>query len=136
MEITYKRDLADVDWQAMKAILNADNFDNGRTAEQHQISFQNSQSVCLAMAGDDLVGTARALSDGVCNAYVVDVWTRSDLRHRGIATRMMQLLTEEFHGQHVYLFTEDETVPFYGQLGYKPQGVGVAKVIGEWLQSP
>ena len=49
---------------------------------------------------------------------------------------MIELLIEEFQGQHVYLFTEDETVPFYRQLGFKPQGGGAAKVIREWLKSP
>jgi hypothetical protein len=34
MNITYKRDLVDVDWEEMKATLIKDNFHNGRTTEQ------------------------------------------------------------------------------------------------------
>ena len=32
---------------------------------------------------------ARLLSDGVCNAYLVDVWTMSVYRRQGIASRMI-----------------------------------------------
>src|SRR5258707_3877288 len=41
----------------------------------------------IARDGDHLVGMARLLSDGVCNAYLVDVWTLSSYRRRGIADR-------------------------------------------------
>lgn len=63
------------------------------------------------------MGTARALSDGVCNAYIVDVWTYSEYRHQGIARKMMEIITEELPGQHVYLFT-DNSVDFYKKLGF------------------
>ena len=36
MNVTYRRDLEGVDWDEMKAILVADDFDNGRTPEQLQ----------------------------------------------------------------------------------------------------
>src|SRR5262245_29971719 len=118
MEATYKEDLAGVDWQAMKQILVADDFDNGRTPEQLQRSFENSFATVIACAGDEIIGTARALSDGVCNAYVVDVWTRSDCRRRGVARAMMERLFARLDGQHVYLFTDD-AVEFYTRLGFE-----------------
>ena len=132
MNITYKRDLVDVDWEAMKATLIKDNFHNGRTTEQLKTSFANSYSTCIAYAEQQIVGTVRALSDGVCNAYIVDVWTYSEYRHQGIARKMMELLTEELPGQHVYLFTDD-SVDFYKKLGFKEQPTGLSKVMGKWL---
>jgi predicted GNAT family acetyltransferase len=134
-EITYRTNLDDVDWAALNAAYAADDFDNGRTDEQLQASFENSYSAVIAYAGDRIIGTARALSDGICNAYVVDVWTLTPYRRRGIARRMMALVTDPLRGQHVYLFTEPETVPFYRELGYQKQGVGLSKVIGAWLQN-
>ena len=68
----------------MKAVLQQDDFDNGRSPAQLQASFERSASVCIVYAGADIIGTARALSDGVCNAYVVDVWTLSAWRRQGI----------------------------------------------------
>ena len=134
MEVTYKRDLEGVDWDEIKATLVADDFDNGRTPEQLERSFANSDSTCIAYAEGRIVGTARLLSDGVCNAYVVDVWTLSSIRRQGIARRMMEALLVELPGQHVYLFTDD-AVEFYRALGFKEQGIGLARVVGQWLDN-
>jgi predicted GNAT family acetyltransferase len=134
MTITYKFNLQGVDWEALKARLNEDDFDNGRTAEQLKTSFENSFAPCLAYDGDQIVGKVRALSDGVCNAYIVDVWTYTPYRKRGIASQMMKHLMTKLQGQHVYLFTDD-AIEFYKKLGFKEQGIGLGRVVGEWLQT-
>ncbi|HJN50583.1 MAG: GNAT family N-acetyltransferase [Pseudomonadales bacterium] len=134
MSLFYKRDLEQVDWAEMKSSLLADDFDNGRTPQQLHSSFANSYSTCIAYNVDRLIGTARTLSDGVCNAYVVDVWTLSEFRGKGIAKRMMELLLQELREQHVYLFTDD-AVDFYRKIGFTERPVGMEIVIGEWLDS-
>ncbi len=132
--ITYTQDLTQVDWQAMKAILLADDFDNGRTPEQLQRSFANSFATSIACAGSRIIGTARALSDGVCNAYIVDVWTYTPYRRQGIARRMIQDLLDQLPGQHVYLFTDD--IPdFYNKIGFTPRGIGMERLVGRWLDN-
>ncbi len=130
--ITYSQTTEGVDWERLTAELQADDFDNGRTPDELRRSFENSAAVAFARDGQRIIGKARALSDGVCNAYVVDVWTHSDYRRRGIASRMMRLLEEKLDGQHIYLFTDDAEA-FYHGLGYRPQGVGMGMVVGRWL---
>ena len=132
--ITYKDDLDSVDWAGMKATLSQDDFDNGRTAAQLETSFTNSAYVCLAHADGRLVGTARALSDGVCNGYIVDVWTLSAFRHRGIASAMMRRLLDRMPGQHVYLFSDD-AANFYKKVGFAERPVGLEVVVGRWLEN-
>lgn len=132
MEIVYKTSLDEVDWARLKETLAADNFDNGRTPEQLRLSFQNSYAAVIAYDGDRIVGTTRVLSDGVCNAYVIDVWTRSQYRRRGIARTMMSKLEEKLEGQHIYLFSEDMP-EFYKKLGFLEQPTGLSKVKGKWL---
>jgi len=133
-KVIYKRDLDGVNWQEMKAILTADNFDNGRTAEQLHRSFANSHTTSIATIDDRIVGTARALSDGVCNAYIVDVWTYTPFRQQGIARRMIDDLFSDLPGQHVYLFTDD--IPeFYRKLGFVERGIGMEYLVGSWLQN-
>src|ERR1700690_1063354 len=117
MPVIFQRDLKDVDWEAMKEILGQDSFDNGRTPTQLRASFQNSFGACIAYDDAKIVGTSRVLSDGVCNAYIVDVWTLSSHRRQGIARRMVELLLQDLRGQHVYLFTDD-SVDFYRKLGF------------------
>lgn len=132
-EITYTTELGGVDWAQMKATLAADNFDNGRTPEQLRESFEGSYAAVVAHDGGKIVGTARVLSDGVCNAYVVDVWTLSPYRRRGIARRMLEMLEARLEGQHVYLFT-DGAADFYRGLGFRERPTGMCKVVGAWLR--
>ena len=129
---TYQFDLTHVDWDEMKETLLRDNFDNGRTPAQLKASFERSFAACVAYAGMRIIGTARVLSDGVCNAYMVDVWTLSEHRRQGVARAMIQGLLSKLPGQHVYLFT-DEVPEFYRKLGFQERGTGLEIVVGEWL---
>ncbi|MGV3722920.1 MAG: GNAT family N-acetyltransferase [Actinomycetota bacterium] len=131
-QVTFSTHLQGVDWRQLKATLAEDRFDNGRTPEQLRDSFENSAHIALAWAEGEVIGTARALSDGVCNAYVVDVWTHTPYRRQGVATRMMRLLLEALPGQHVHLFSNDAAV-FYKKLGFQEQPIGLSLVVGEWL---
>lgn len=132
-EISYEVNMENIDWGEMKLTLAADKFDNGRTPEQLQASFENSYAAVVAYAESRIIGTARVLSDGACNAYIVDVWTLSRYRKQGVASTMMRTLEQKLNGQHSYLFTDDAT-EFYRKLGYAEDGTGLGKVVGRWLQ--
>ena len=133
-EITYRLDCEGVDWAAMKAALAADSFDNGRSPAQLEASFRNSAVPVIAYAGDRIIGTARALSDGVCNAYIVDVWTDSAYRNQGVARTMLNLMLERLRGQHVFLWTDDAQ-EFYKKLGFRQRNrISMEKVVGNWLE--
>ena len=94
--------------------------------------FNNASQVAIARDGDRTVGMARLLSDGVCNAYLVDIWTYTPYRRRGVARTMIESLLKTVPGQHVYTFTDD--VPdFYKRLGFTERPTGLEKVIGKWL---
>ncbi|MCB0710800.1 MAG: GNAT family N-acetyltransferase [Ignavibacteriae bacterium] len=131
--IRYTTDLTDVSWDEMKRVLVEDSFDNLRSPKQLRESFENSFKAVIAYANSSIIGTARVLSDGVCNAYIVDVWTYTPYRRRGIAKRMVEMLTEKLDGQHVALFTEEAKM-FYKRLGFSDFEGGMAKVVGAWLK--
>jgi GNAT superfamily N-acetyltransferase len=117
----------------MKTVLLEDDFDNGRTPEQLQRSFANSFASSIAYADGRIIGTARVLSDGVCNAYLLDVWTYTPYRRQGIARRMIEDLLDQLPGQHVYLFTD---IPdFYNKIGFTPRGIGMERHVGRWLDN-
>jgi ribosomal protein S18 acetylase RimI-like enzyme len=77
---------------------------------------------------------ARLLSDGVGNAYLLDVWTASSHRRRGIATQVVRQLVDRVPGQHIGLQTDDAQ-PFYRALGFRPQPEFMSMVVGTWLDS-
>ena len=128
-------DLAAVDWALAKSLLAADRFDNGRSPSALRTSFENSAYCTFAWAAEGLVGMARMLSDYVCNAYVLDVWTRSSMRRRGIATAMLNRLQQNVPGQHIGLQTDDAEA-FYAGLGFRRQPEFMSLVVGRWLDNP
>ena len=131
-KIVFSADPSDVNWADLKAALKTDRFDNGRSAKELRESFLNSRHICLALVAGRVIGTARLLSDGVCNAYLVDVWVRSEFRRRGIAERMIKLLLNAVPGQHVYLQTDDRRL--YGRIGFRVQPDGMSIVAGPGLR--
>ena len=142
----YTDSLEDIDWEDVKSRLIADDFHNGRTTDQLRVSFENSQHVAIVWAdaagpgesqdapSPHVIGTARALSDGIGNCYVVDVWTETPHRNQGIASRMMQMLLAAVPGQHMYLQTDD-AVAFYRKLGFSGQPVGLSIISGTYLDN-
>ena len=132
--IVYRTTLDGVDWEALRQTLIADDFHNGRTTAQLRRSFEQSQHVAMGFDGERCIANGRMLSDGVGNAYVIDVWTHSTYRNRGVASKIMHLLLEAVPGQHVYLQTDD-AVGFYTRLGFRPQPEGLSLVVGDYLDN-
>ncbi len=134
MPIRVESSLRDIDWKRAKSDLAADAFDNGRSADALRRSFENSQHVAFARDGDHVIGMARLLSDGVCNAYLLDVWTLSSHRRQGVAAAMIQHLIEKVPGQHIGLQTENAE-GLYRALGFRPQPEFMSLVVGTWLDN-
>jgi len=120
MKVRIDGSLNGIDWQRVKADLAEDDFDNGRSPEALRRAFEQSQHVAFARAGDRVIGTARLLSDGVSNAYLLDVWTARAYRRQGIASAMVSRLLAAVPGQHVGLQTHSAQRLYRG-LGFRPQ---------------
>jgi ribosomal protein S18 acetylase RimI-like enzyme len=132
--VTIDSSLDGIDWAQAKADLAADDFDNGRSPEALRTSFERSQHVAFARDEGRVVGMARLLSDGVCNAYLLDVWTATPYRRQGVASAMIRRLLEQVPGQHVGLQTDDAQ-PLYDSLGFQPQPEFWSTVVGDWLDN-
>jgi len=134
MPVRIDASLNDIDWVQAKADLAADDFDNDRSPEALRRSFESSQHVVFARDGEHVVGMARLLSDGVCNAYLVDVWTMRSYRRQGIASSMIRHLMDHVPGQHIGLQTDDAQ-ELYRSLGFRPQPEFMSIVVGTWLDN-
>ena len=134
MTVRIDGSLEGIDWVQTKADLAADAWDNGRNADALRRSFEQSQHVAIARDGDRVVGMARLLTDGVCNSFIVDVWTDTAYRRQGIASAMMRRLLDQVPGQHVGLQT-DSAQELYKSLGFEPQPEFWSLVVGSWLDN-
>lgn len=133
--VAFQQTCDGIDWSALKSNLTADNFDNGRTPEQLERSFRNSAVVSFGLVDGRVIAKGRVLSDGVCNAYLVDLWTLNEFRGQGIAREVVRRLSRDLHGQHVYLQADDDLVSFYEGLGFRRHPNGMALVVGQWLKN-
>ena len=82
------------------------------------------QSHCfaVALAGEELIGMGRAISDGVSDAYVQDVMVDLRWRRVGIGSRIVRLILERLRADGLYwvaLIAERGSAPFYGQFGFE-----------------
>jgi predicted GNAT family acetyltransferase len=134
MAVEFDDSVEGIDWRQAKADLAADDFDNGRSQDALRRSFEGSQHVAFARDGGRVIGMARLLSDGVCNAYLLDVWTFSPYRRRGIASALVRMLMAQVPGQHVGLQT-DNAQALYASLGFAAQPDFMSAVVGRWLDN-
>ncbi len=131
-EIIFSSEIESVDWAALKSALAADQFDNGRTPDEYRSSHENSRAVIFGSCNGEFVANGRILSDGVCNAYLVDIWTATPFRRRGVGREVVTRLMAAVPGQHVALFTDDMEA-FYAAIGFRAQPGGMSQVVGNWL---
>ncbi len=92
-------------------------WDIGRSPETVKAAFDVS-FVVSAWYGDILVGVGRALSDGLFYTAIYDVLVHPEFQRRGIGTRIMQTLLNQFAETSFLLMTTENTDKFYNKLGF------------------
>jgi ribosomal protein S18 acetylase RimI-like enzyme len=68
----------------------------------------------------ELIGFARAISDGKFRAYIEDVVIDKDYQCSGIGTKLLAKLIDELsHIDIISLFCEEDLIPFYEKNNFK-----------------
>ena len=117
-KVTFTRD--GVDWDVL-----ADIYARAplavRSAVEVKRAFSNSYLCCFAWIDGQLVGAARATSDGVFYATVLDVAVDPGFQGAGIGRKMMRELLRRLPVEKVYLTTVPGKEGFYEKLGFLHQ---------------
>ena len=92
-----------------------------RTADEVRRAFANSYLCCFAWVDGQLVGAARATSDGVFYATVIDVAVDPGFQGAGIGRKMMRALLRRLPVKKVYLTAVPGKEGFYEKLGFLHQ---------------
>jgi len=117
-KVTFSRD--GVDWEALARIYARAPL-AVRPAVEIKRAFGNSYLCCFARVYGELVGAARAMSDGVYYATILDVAVDPGFQGAGIGRKMMTELMRRLPVRKVYLTTVPGKEGFYEKLGFLPQ---------------
>jgi ribosomal protein S18 acetylase RimI-like enzyme len=111
-------DSHDIELDQLTALFNSVGW-QFRTADRDRLAamVRGSMFVVSAWNEDQLVGFARAISDGAFNAYVSTVAVLPAYQRQGIGRELMRQLMEGRDGIMFVLHARPEAYDFYLQLG-------------------
>ena len=130
MNITLIDSSDNINWQQVRDVLEKAPL-NIRTPEEAQTAFSNSQEVCFAIDDGEIIGCARALSDGIAQAVIYDLAILPRYQGTGLGRRIMENLCERLKGQTIILFAVPAKKGFYAKLGFKDMKTAMAKFSNE-----
>lgn len=92
----------------------------GLSSAELAMAMSGSHCAVYVYDGALLVGTGRAVSDGVINAYICGIGVLPGYRNRGIAREITRMLTDlcRRDGLHIQLVCEESLVPMYEKMGF------------------
>lgn len=97
--------------------------------EPHQMEriFKGSQLVCFAWDENQLVGLARALSDGTSQSVIYDLCMLPEHQGRQLGKKMMKAMLERLNTPNTILWSVPGKEGFYEKLGFRPMLTAMAK---------
>jgi len=116
-EVRYTTDASNLDYEAINALLSKA-FGGDKDLNVTKAAFENSRYYAFAYVGDALAGCARAVSDGVSQALILNVAVDPDYQGLHIGQQVVDLLAEQMKGQNLYLNTHPGGVGFYNRRPY------------------
>jgi len=109
-----------IDVDAVHAFISGESYwGRGRTREFVKRTVEGSQRVVGLYLGEEQVGFARAVSDGVTVAYLADVYVLAPYRGAGLGVALVREMVESgpFRETHWLLHTAD-AAGLYARLGF------------------
>lgn len=71
-------------------------------------------------ADGQLIGFARAISDGIATAYLSSVMVAPDYRRRGVGRALVQRIMQGRDAVKFVLHSQHDATPFYAAIGFVP----------------
>lgn len=119
-ELRYGDDPREVTIDALAALRASCGF-FPRSRDEIRAQLEGSRWIAAAFAGDALVGFARAISDGITNAYVSSVMVDAAVRRRGVGRELMRRLMDgRPPAMRWVLHARADAIDFYRAIGFAP----------------
>jgi ribosomal protein S18 acetylase RimI-like enzyme len=88
--------------------------------------FENSFAVVFLIANGRVVGTGRAISDGICQAAIYNIAVKDEYRGNGLGKIILDQLLEQVRGCNVILYTHPKHIGLYEHWGFSKMKTGYA----------
>ena len=133
MDIRLQITCEGIDWVSVADVIEKAGLGT-RVAEQTQKSFEDSYARVFAFDGSKLVGTGRAISDGIYQSAIYDVTVLPEYQNNSIGKKIILELHRQLEGTNIILFanpTNPIAKNFYKKLGYCEMLTGMGKFKNE-----
>ncbi|MBD2292879.1 GNAT family N-acetyltransferase [Anabaena sphaerica FACHB-251] len=120
-QIQFSEDRAEIDLYQLQNLFNIAAFwAKGRSIEDLGIVIANSDPVISVWNGEQLIGFARANSDGIYRATIWDVVIHPEYQGKGLGIKLVEtvLAHPQMQVERVYLMTTHQQA-FYEKIGFK-----------------
>lgn len=119
VQVTYSRELDGVDMEELNRLLIRAFGGEDRAPEVTAAAFKDSRYLSFAHDGERLIGCARAVSDGVSQALILNVAVDPDYQGLHLGQKILEQLCEPMKGQNIFLNTHPGGVGFYNQPPFR-----------------
>lgn len=124
--IIWSESLDDIDWDELSALYKAAPLGN-KSPAWLRTAFTNSMFRCFARDGGRLVGSGRALADGVDCAYLCDIAVLPSHQGSGLGREIISRLVGCSRGHRkIILYAVPGKEAFYRKLGFRRMTTAMA----------
>jgi GNAT superfamily N-acetyltransferase len=133
-EYDFQDDPARVDLDVVWSFLSSDAYWGRWRTRQHVVSqVQSAWRVVGIYQGQDMVGFARAVSDGVAFAYLADVFVLPPHRGRGLGRRLVAVMIDDGPGADFrWLLHTADAHSLYASFGFAVPDDTLLERPGAW----
>jgi len=116
--VTLTEDTTGVDWVEFCALFRRVGFGE-RDPDLARRLFAASYAYCFAWDQSTLIGSARALSDGIFSSAIYDVMVDPEYQGQGVGKALMTNLLSRLPKRSVMLVSTHSSKSFYQKLGFR-----------------
>jgi len=126
MKMNLSTNIDSISWEELARIFELAPLGKKRDPEKLEVAFRNSPLRVFAFYGTELVGAARALSDGVGRAAIYDVVVLPKYQGNGIGSEMIRRLIQAAHVDVVMLYSVPGKEAYYERFGFRKMRTAMA----------
>lgn len=126
MNVEIRYDCKDINWEEVASIKKIVNMGIAKP-EVCEKAFEGSYATVFAFNGEELIGFARAISDGVSQAGIYDVCLRPECQGSGVGRLIIEELLKKVPGCNAILYANPGKEGFYEKMGFSLMKTGMAK---------